>query len=860
MSDGDVSIPVILSDAAWAAYDEGIAEEDGDEPRKGDLLICKRIVVVSTALGPIDERITFKIEDLEYAGNIRIPIGKPTSLPQRPSIRALREKIESLALKNQENVEMDVDVDDEDEEIEESAAAASAPAPAPSAQTGSGASVDAEMETVIDTVPDVLSDAAPNPSLNPQEAREQEEQAVAEVPSPLAIHTSPNASRSSAQFQIDTQLQVEATQAQALPPPARNPIRRSRGGHSSSMGRDGFEATSGDNLTGPQGPTLHQRKGSVAAEPPRIEPPKANLLALLSKLPGEKPRSRTPEASAPVSVQQEVTVEEVVNETPAKKKVSSTTIAVEEVEEDAAPAPAQKPSLVVASSATQRKRRRPSPTSLESTSAPRRIYRIPKTQQALLDDQSSWLPPAPGREFPHPNVPVKLLKLWNKKAELNTNSPSQASPIALIERSSGKKSVEEVQQEPEADESESDSDELPSADELIEWSQSQSRSQALPPDSSAGPPPSAHTVRPGSRDGAIPTRERAPSSTNDPDDTPKVGKRKSTQGGSQRESPRTATKAPPRINLDATSSAELEKLQSDVQAMKKMYTNAGRTSAQDIVASQPASSSRQNATTPAGSSRPRASPAVSHAAKQRISQHGSPRTPASGANARPVQQENQRRPTTAPAASQPIPTGPKKPSPLADNHRGPVKASTQQTAHRSFKPTEPRMGSASATPPGAPTAPRAIREPRHSLPSRAFSGSSGRNTPDPKSKPYDGFYCPQPSGQRRDTLPSGPKKDPPPSASQPSELRRETLPPGSKKDTLPSAPLPSGPRRDTLPSQLSKETPLSGPKKGPPPSQTSRHDPAGTQASEMETSVPRSLPPHHQQRRDFMRGEQQKFW
>ena len=80
MSDGEVSVPVVLSDAAWEAYDKGIAEEEGDEPRKGDLLICKRIVVVSTHWGPIDERITFRVDELEYAGNIRKPIGETDSV------------------------------------------------------------------------------------------------------------------------------------------------------------------------------------------------------------------------------------------------------------------------------------------------------------------------------------------------------------------------------------------------------------------------------------------------------------------------------------------------------------------------------------------------------------------------------------------------------------------------------------------------------------------------------------------------------------------------------------------------------------------------------------------------------------
>jgi hypothetical protein len=842
MSDGEVSVLVILSDPAWRAYEKGTADEKGNEPRKGDFLICKRIVVISTAWGPIEERIILRIEELEYAGNLRITIGKPTPLLQRPSIVALRERIESLALGTHQTDEMEEGSNDEEEEEPAPAPApgpgpAPAPAPAPEpAQTGqteSGVSIDVEMETVIDTDPDVLPDAAPSPSLNPQQAREEEEeQTVVELPSPLPTHTSPIVSRSPAQFQIDTQLEVEATQARAPPTQARNPVRRSRGGY--SMGREGFETTRGDNLTGPQAPTLHQRKGVASAEPPKVEPPKDKLLNLLSKLPGQQPRNRTPEPSAPVSAQQEVTVEEVVVETPAKKKISLTTIAVEE---DAVPAPAQQPLPVVVPSETKRKR--PSPTSLESTrSAPRRIYRIPKNQQALLDDQSSWLPPAPGHEFPHPNVPVKLLALWNAKAEQGTNSPSQPSPIALIEQSSGGKSVEEVQLEAEADESESgsDSDELVSADELIEWSQSQSRSQALPPDSSAGRPASfAHTARFGSRngatptqgpmssiDGATPTRTQATSSRNVLSDKLVGSKGKSTQGGSQRASPRPATKTPhpnesPAQTADSEDAESLAKQK--VHSIAESYGNRGRNSAQGIMASQPASSSRQNEITLAGSSRPQASPAMSQTAKQRSSQHNSPLPPASGANARPVQRPNQQRPTTTPVATQSIPTGPRNSAPLADNHRGPVQASTQQTPHRPYKPTGPIASSAFATPSGAPTAPRAIRDARNSLPNRSFSGSS-RNTPDPKppkTLPFGGFYAPQPSGQRRDTLPAEPKK----------------------------------------------ETPPSRPRNGTPPSQTSRHGPTATQMSEMETSVPRSLPSvseHHQRRSDHMRDAQRRQW
>ena len=39
--------------------------------------------------------------------------------------------------------------------------------------------------------------------------------------------------------------------------------------------------------------------------------------------------------------------------------------------------------------------------------------RIPRDQQTLLDEASSWLPALPGKTFPQPNVPIELLKRWN---------------------------------------------------------------------------------------------------------------------------------------------------------------------------------------------------------------------------------------------------------------------------------------------------------------------------------------------------------------------------------------------------------------------------------------------------------------
>ena len=862
VSDGDVSVLVVLSDSAWEAYDNGIAEERGDEPRKGDLLICKRIVIVSTPWGPTEERVTIRIEELEYAGNIRITIGKPISLHQSASIVALRAKIEGLALKQHEMDEMDEmeeesNTDDDDEVMNDEQATAATTAAALPEHTNCGGSVDVEMETIVERAAHVLPDVVPTPSLDTQNAPEpEEEEAIATAPSPPPTNKSPIVSRSPAQFQIETQLEVEATQVQAPQPPARNPIRRNRGGY--SMGREGFETTRGDNLTGPQAPTLHHRQGFPPAELSNVEPKKEKLLDLMSKMPGQQPRNRSPEPSAPVSAQQEVAAEEVVIETPAKRRPSPKTFVVE----DATPAPAQKSSHAVLPSENKGKRRRPSPTSLESTSAPRRIYRIPKNQQALLDDRSSWLPPAPGHEFPHPNVPVRLLRLWNTKAELQTKSPLQPSPIALIEQSSGAKSVEELQPEPQADDSESDSDELMSEDEPIDWSQSQPRSQALPPDSSAAPPSSDHTPRLGSRDGATPTQELATAFTTDFSDTfngrKDISKQsrskdgttptreqatayatdfsdtfhgrheKFTQSGSQRESQAPATTAPNPVVLPTqpTKSEQAESLpKQKARAITEEDANRGQTTARNTVASQSESSSLQNANAPASSSRSQAPPARSQITKQQNSQQNYSLPPTSGANrARPVHPQDHWR--TSQVASQLMLTGPRKSAPLADNHLGPVQASTQQTPHRPYRATEPKSGTSFTTPTGAPTGPRATTEHRYSVPTEPKRG--GSNT--------------TPAG-----APTGPRATTGPRSSVPT-------PNSSNKNTPDPKALPFGGFYVPMPSQPSKESP---------PSQASRPDPAGTQTSEMETSVPRSMPPpppHREQRRDYMRDAQRKHW
>lgn len=285
-----------------------------------------------------------------------------------------------------------------------------------------------------------------------------------DLPTSPRDQNSPNLSKSTTDAQIETQLPVGSIQTQSSQQP-RDPVRRSRGG-GYSMGREGFEVARGDNLTGPQAPMLPHRRSLPSEEPPRN-----HLLDVLTKKPGEAQRQRSPEPSAPVSAQ--VVREEIVVETPitTKRLVVST-----------APAPT--------SSLWRRKR-----------------HRILDDQRRLLGDLSSWLPPAAGREFPHPNVPIDRLQAWNAKA---ISKPlSQSSPLPTNDP--GTKSVEEVQpyprsEPPEDSEGQSDEDSMSSSAPLSNWTPTPPPQTELPPDSSAVQS-SARASRPVSRDSTGSVRE-----------------------------------------------------------------------------------------------------------------------------------------------------------------------------------------------------------------------------------------------------------------------------------------------------------------------------------------------------------------
>ena len=295
-----------LSGKAWDAYEAGL---DNEESMKGDVLVCKRITVVSTPYGQPDRRIQVKIEDLEFAGeNIRRPVGQPVPIVQRQSVMASLEKMKQLRLKEYEIDAMDEDVqrDDNDNEEEDEPSSDENNDDAHEDKSGklgpSRSDPKPPSNEVLPLNRGLESGGQPQGSLNASTTPSRNE------PDP----TLSSARKSATSDQIDTQIFAEALQTQAATQ-ARKPVRRTRGG--SLLAREGFEVARGDNLAGPQAPTLNHRRVSLPTEESNNP-----LMNILNTLPRHGHKRKSPEPSAPVSAQQ--VTEEIVVETPSQPKRS----------------------------------------------------------------------------------------------------------------------------------------------------------------------------------------------------------------------------------------------------------------------------------------------------------------------------------------------------------------------------------------------------------------------------------------------------------------------------------------------------------------------------------------------------------
>jgi hypothetical protein len=693
----------ILSDAAWEAYDKGL--EEGEDARKGDLLLCKKLTVVSTTYGPDEERVKLRIEDLELTGNFRKTIGQPTSLLQRPSIVTSRETIEELRLK-----QLQIDDPEEDPRIKEEPEEEYAEKLEDIEEVAENSN-----ETLPANASEVVQNAVPTVHTHPESL---EGHSADTVPTPLSQIESPATPTMTSGIQIESQLPLEAMQTQQ-PPQPRNPVRRTRGGY--SIGREGFELTRGDNLAGPQAPTLQVRHARLSMEPP--EPPKNKLLDVMSKLPGQVPRKRSPQPSAPISAQ--IVTEDIVTEKPMK---------------------------------TEKKKRRSaeSSTAQNSTQPPRKRYRIPKDQKDLLDDPSSWIPSAPGHTFPHPNVPIALLKAWNAKAAGAVKSPSHSSSISMNEQSLRSKSLEEVQPVPQAmaaaielesDSEDFDNSEDESESEPIPWSQSPVRGQTLPPDSSATHM-SPCVSRPGSRDVMMSESEPMPVTIEDDTQSIVSDGRKSVSGShdtrremSQRKHSTVSQTSNITQNLDKTPSSihsDRERLLNTTQPSTvpnlglsservlslpsgihpdtmKLLSTPNATQRPAISNSQPGSQRSLNIL-PTSSTR---STALSASSCNPAGSYRPFDTRSEGTTLRRREPLDGWQPPVAPGTSQWVSASSNHSQPKADNFQSPIRASTQQNPTVRREALDPKdhlfTSTGTSTPPKAATGSREFGGPQYSI-------------------------------------------------------------------------------------------------------------------------------------------------
>ncbi|KAH9822934.1 Shelterin complex subunit, TPP1/ACD [Teratosphaeria destructans] len=255
-----------------------------------------------------------------------------------------------------------------------------------------------------------------------------------------------------------TQTQLRAA-TQVLPT-----LRRNAG---PSLARDGFEVAAGVNLAQPQGAAVPSVK--VAKAPPVAV--RTDVLNLL--LPQQSAKS-----GAQSSTNEQT---EILPRRPPSTNARKPTPA-SELEISPVVAITQEPR-----SSTKRKRS----STREQAPVPCGRRNIPKPQRDLLEKESSWYPALPGRQFPCPNVPIELLKIWNANVPQAAIEASQRSQAVRQTQSSQASQQHSKPAHGSSDASASDSESSEDSDIPYEWDPSpvaQRHVEALPEDSSAPSP------------------------------------------------------------------------------------------------------------------------------------------------------------------------------------------------------------------------------------------------------------------------------------------------------------------------------------------------------------------------------------
>lgn len=358
ITDGFTSIRAHLSTGAVSALETEVGDKI-DPDTKGDVFEIHRCVVVSTPYGPTDSQVQLIIEEIGYQYHLRKVAGIPISVRDRPEISRLMNGV--MRLRHPEVIDE------------------------PAVGDQSLHSSDRQR--------------------SPRRSDRFETQAQLQSPSfqaDSALISSPSAS------QPGVVIATQTTSRQRKTAP--------------NIDRDGIELVTGVNLARPTAanpirPTSNH-SSSARPRPVAVSDRSAHLLSVLGKRkasPDAAPQSKTSEADGskhPTAVANA--------EDPASSMVNSG----HGLESPSVQPPAQ-PGTNAPAASQPKARSLDKGTQEQSGSRLARAHwqrQIPQDQRSLLENATSWLPPLPGRQFPHPNVPMETLKQWNHEAQTRPKS------------------------------------------------------------------------------------------------------------------------------------------------------------------------------------------------------------------------------------------------------------------------------------------------------------------------------------------------------------------------------------------------------------------------------------------------------
>ena len=404
VTDGFTRVKARLSDAAVAVLETEM-DEKIDVEMKGDVFSIRQASVISTPMGPSDEHVQLAIKDLAYTYHLRKIVGQPKPIQEREKVVRLLGEI--TRLRHQQY---------------------------------------AVAEDRHESSPDPLSvDTVAGAAHNEQQHTRN-------------VNNTPRSQRTIPQHHSSPP--VASQQSSTTQPTIATQVPNRRRPSGPTLLNDGFEIEDGANLDRPVqgGFGVSTRTSSPPSAGPyqSAAPTDSNgkLLSLLRKRKAEALAKSSPPSRAPK-----------LAETHARPHVQASRKELPQASQpdvQAEPVNTRRNSLLL-TDPPHSPQARTFPSSLEgheksgytdvpkpqaelgrapwseqaishhaisSGTAPRDCTRrrVPRDQQRLLENASSWLPSLPGQQFPQPNIPIELLTRWN--AQVLESAGKQAQPDA----------------------------------------------------------------------------------------------------------------------------------------------------------------------------------------------------------------------------------------------------------------------------------------------------------------------------------------------------------------------------------------------------------------------------------------------